>query len=537
MKKLLFSLLFFAFIGANAQSLSRPKLVVGIVVDQMRWDFLYRYYDRYGKDGFKRLLNRGFSCENTFIPYTPTVTAVGHSSVYTGSVPSLHGIMANNWYDRQLKKSVYCTDDTTVRGVGTTSSAGRMSPRRLWATTITDELRMATNFTNKTIAVALKDRGCILPGGHTANAAYWFDQDQGNFITSTYYLDTLPAWVRQFNDRKLPDTYLSQNWNLLYPANTYTQSTPDDRPYEGKVPDGKGSFPHLTSQVTHDKYEAFWFSPFGNTVTLEMAKAAVEGEQLGKGKATDFLAVSISSTDALGHQYGPNSVELEDTYLRLDKDLGAFLKFLDDKVGKGDYLLFLTADHAVAHVPAWSQEHKIPAGGTSAANVRQQLNDALRQRYNQANLIEVVSGSQVYLNDSVLQQSGLDRREVKRQVIQALLRIPAVSKAVDLEDLPSAGLPEKVRLMLTNGYNQKLSGDIQFVNKPQWFEVGVTGTGHGAWNPYDSHIPLVWYGWNIRQGKTNRETYMTDIAATLAALLRIQMPNACIGTVIEEVSR
>jgi predicted AlkP superfamily pyrophosphatase or phosphodiesterase len=537
MKKVLFSILLLSFLGVQAQQLSRPKLVVGIVVDQMRWDFLYRYYDRYGKDGFKRLLNRGFSCENTFIPYTPTVTAAGHACVYTGSVPSLHGIMGNNWYDRQAKRSVYCTEDKTVLGVGTTSSAGKMSPRNLWSTTITDELRMATNFRNKTIAVALKDRGCILPGGHTANAAYWFDQSSGNWITSTYYVDSLPSWVRQFNGRKLPDTYLKQNWNLLYPADSYIQSTPDDRAYEGNHATGRNTFPYTTSNMEGKKYEAFWFTPYGNTVTLDMARAAIEGEGLGKGKETDFLAVSLSSTDALGHLYGPNSVELEDTYLRLDKDLAAFLNYLDGRVGKDDYLLFLTADHAVAHVPGWSSEHKIPAGVSAGAALRLQLNEAIKQRFNIAEGVAVVGSSQVYLNDSVLLTANVDRREVKKLVVQTLMQNPAVAKAVDLENLPAAGLPAQVQMMLTNGYNQKLSGDVQYVNKPQWFDVGATGTGHGAWNPYDSHIPLLWFGWNIKAGKTNREVYMTDIAATLAALLHIQMPNACIGKVIEEVRK
>src|SRR5438105_5379313 len=222
MKRTFLYLAFFFFVlYSGAQALPRPKLVVGIVVDQMRWDYLYRYYSRYSNDGFKRLLHQGFSCENTFIPYTPTSTAPGHSCVYTGSVPALHGIPGNTWYDREQKKLVYCVEDNSVQTVGSSSAAGKMSPANLWSNTITDEIRLATNFRNKTISIALKDRGAILPGGHTANAAYWFDNATGGWISSTFYMKDLPDWVKKFNDKKLPDAYLKQNWNTLYPINSY----------------------------------------------------------------------------------------------------------------------------------------------------------------------------------------------------------------------------------------------------------------------------------------------------------------------------
>ncbi|MGI8600599.1 MAG: alkaline phosphatase family protein [Chitinophagaceae bacterium] len=227
----------------NAQ---KPKLIVGIVVDQMRWDYLYRYSDRYGNEGFKRLLKEGFSCENTFINYIPTYTAPGHTTVYTGAVPSLHGIIGNVWYDKPTGKTVYCTDDDTVTGVGTTSNAGKMSPKNMWSTSFADELRLATNFRNKTIAIALKDRGSILPGGHTANAAYWIDNSTGGWITSSFYMKNLPSWVQTFNNRKWPDVYLKQNWTTLYPITTYNQSTADSKAYEGNLPGGSNSFPHNT---------------------------------------------------------------------------------------------------------------------------------------------------------------------------------------------------------------------------------------------------------------------------------------------------
>src|SRR5687767_1897599 len=299
--------LFFFHSIANGQPVQRPKLIVGIVVDQMRWDYLYRFHDRYSPDGFKRMLNQGFSCENTFIPYTPTYTAAGHSSVYTGSVPAINGIIGNYWYSRTLKRNWYCTDDSTVVSVGSTSVAGKMSPRNMLTTTITDELRLATNFQNKTIGISLKDRGSILPAGHSANAAYWFDNATGGWITSTYYMNELPEWVKKFNDKKLPDLYLQQNWNTLYPINTYKQSTADDKIYESTIGGEDNTFPHQTAAISINEYESFRQTPGGNSYTVDMAKAAVDAEKLGQRGITDFLAISFSSPDYIGHAFGPNS--------------------------------------------------------------------------------------------------------------------------------------------------------------------------------------------------------------------------------------
>lgn len=535
MKKLVFGFLLFIAGIASAQTLTKPKLVVGIVVDQMRWDFLYRYYDRYSAGGFKRMLNDGFSCENTFIPYTPTYTAAGHACVYTGSTPALHGIAGNYWYDRELKRNVYCTEDSTVKAVGSNSEWGEMSPRNMWGTSIGDELRLSNNFKSKVIGVALKDRGSILPAGHSANGAYWFDNETGGWITSTYYMQSLPQWMVQLNAKKLPDTYLTKNWNTLYPINTYTQSTADEKPYEGILPGEDGSFPHKTDALKNNKYEAFRYTPYANTLTLDAAKAAIEGEALGTRGVTDLLAISFSSPDYIGHAFGPNSIEIEDNYLRLDKDLADFFSYLDTKLGQGQYLVFLTADHAVAHVPGFLKENRIPAGTSNTAAMRNVLNEGLQKEFGAGNYISSVINYQVYLNHELLAQNKLDLNAVKRSVIRTLMMQPGIMRAVDLSNLPQANLPQQVHTMLANGYNQKLSGDVQFLYKPGWFEGGERGTTHGSWNPYDSHIPLVWYGWGVKKGKSNQEVYMTDIAPTLAAMLKIQMPNASIGKVISEV--
>jgi predicted AlkP superfamily pyrophosphatase or phosphodiesterase len=522
--------------------LPRPKLVVGIVVDQMRWDYLYRYYARYQDNGFKRLLNDGFSCENTQVDYIPTVTAAGHTCIYTGSVPALTGIAGNDWIVQATGKGMYCTEDTTVQTVGSTSAAGKMSPRNLLTTTVTDELRLATNFRSKVIGIALKDRGGILPGGHTANAAYWFDDKTGNWITSTYYMTDLPQWVKDFNDQKLAEMYLKLDWNTLYPIETYVQSTADNTKYEGKF---KGTdaptLPVKTSGLYKGNLGLIRSTPYGNTITLDLAIAAINAEKLGQNQATDFLAISLSSPDYIGHQFGINAVEIEDTYLRLDREIANFLVYLDAKVGKGNYTVFLTADHGAAHNTAFLNDNNIPAGVWDDGSVLKELNKTLSEKYKSDRLVLSLNDYQVNLNYRDINGQQLNEDDIKKDCIAFLLKQPAVAFAVDMKKAESSAIPEELRERIVNGYNMAHSGEIQIILQPAWFtglgsgDGGPTGTTHGSWNPYDNHIPLVFMDWGIKHGSTVRETHMTDIAPTVAALLHIQAPNGSIGQPIPEV--
>jgi predicted AlkP superfamily pyrophosphatase or phosphodiesterase len=520
------------------KNVGRPKLVVGIVVDQMRWDYLYRYSNRYTNGGFKRLLREGFTCENTLINYTPTITACGHTCVYTGSVPAVHGIIGNDWYSRALGRQVYCAEDTTVRTVGSTSDAGRMSPRNMQVTTIGDELRMSNNFQSKVVGIAIKDRGAILPAGHSATAAYWYDGSTGNWVTSTYYMDKLPDWATDFNSMKWPARYLSQPWTTMYPIASYQLSTADNKPYEGTFKLGLAPvFPHDLGGETGNPFKLISATPFGNTMTLEFAKKALEEYRLGKGGVTDMLAISLSATDYVGHQFGPNSIEIEDTYLRLDKDLAAFFKYLDGAVGKGQYLFFITADHGVAHVPGFMKENKMPAGSWSEGKAVNDLNKLVKEQMGVDKAILAASNYQLYLDHNAIAKAGKPEKEVGDFIIDALLKDAAISNAFPLQELLTTTLPEPMRSMMANGFNRKRSGDIQFVLQPGYIDGGNTGTTHGLWYPYDAHIPLVWMGWGIRAGKSNRTMGMTDISPTVAALLHIQMPNGNVGHVIEEVIR
>jgi predicted AlkP superfamily pyrophosphatase or phosphodiesterase len=543
-KPLLCSLLLLLFFAScqpkHIDTVARPKLVVGIVVDQMRWDYLYRYYERFGNGGFKRLMRKGFSCDNTMINYLPAFTAVGHTCIFTGSVPAFSGIAGNDWVEQATGQRMYCTDDSTVLGVGAEnpeSKEGKMSPRNLLVSTITDEMMMADNFRSKVVGVSLKDRAAILPAGHSATAAFWLEDSTGNFITSNYYMPRLPAWVDSFNKKGLVRQMMKNKWVTLYPKNTYGLSDTDDQPYEGKFKgDSTTAFPHNLDSSYKMSKGTFRNTPYGNTLTLDFAKDAVDGYQLGQDEFTDFLTINCASTDYVGHMFGINSIEIEDTYLRLDQDLSDFFQYLDDKVGKDQYTVFLTADHGAAHAVWYMQNHDIPADYWNPQPLVESLNQELNKTFQVPNLVDTCSNYQITFSNKALRDHKLDLNQVKKVAIDWLNQQPGINYAIDVSKIGELPVAEPVKTMVANGYYSRRSGPIQLILNSGWFEAhGKTGTTHGTWNPYDTHIPLLFMGWGIHHGHTNQTVYMTDIAPTMAALLHIQMPNGCVGKPIGEV--
>ncbi|WP_313504152.1 alkaline phosphatase PafA [Kaistella carnis] len=521
----------------KSAQIERPKLVVGLVVDQMRWDYLYRYYEKYQNDGFKRLLKDGYSFNNVHINYIPTYTAIGHTTIYTGSVPAIHGIAGNDWFDKTTGKNVYCTTDESVKPVGTTDvKSGSHSPKNLWSTTVTDELLLATNFQAKVVGISLKDRASILPAGHHPTGTYWFDDTTGNFVTSSYYMNQLPKWMNDFNAQKMPDQLVKNGWNTLLPIAEYTESSPDNSPWEGLLGSGKTpTFPYSNLAADYQlKKDNIRSTPFGNTLTLKAAEAAIKGEQLGADAITDFLAVNLAATDYAGHKFGPNSIEVQDVYLRLDRDLAEFFKYLDDKVGKGEYTVFLSADHGGAHSKGFMEEHKMPIGFYGEDN--KEFNVMLKDKFKVDQLISKITNNQVYLDDKLMSENNLDAEQVKQYLIDILNKDQSVLFAVDMKKAGSSSIPEPIKTRIANGYNWQRSGDIQVIYHDNWLPTyAKLGTTHGAWNSYDSHIPLIFMGWGIKNGESNKDYNMTDIAPTISALLHIQFPSGNIGNPIVEV--
>jgi predicted AlkP superfamily pyrophosphatase or phosphodiesterase len=518
--------------------LERPKLVVGLVVDQMRWDYLYRYYNKYGNDGFKRLLNTGYSLNNVHIPYVPTVTALGHTCIYTGSVPAIHGIAGNDWTDKETGKNVYCTTDESVTPVGTTNTkVGSHSPKNLWSTTVSDELRMATNFQGKVIGVSLKDRASILPAGHTPNGAFWFDDSTGDFITSSWYMNDLPQWVKAFNAQKMPEKLVANGWSTLLPIDQYTESSPDNSAWEGLLGSAKTPvFPYSNLASDYkDKKDNIRYTPFGNTLTLKLAEAAVEGEKLGSDDVVDMLAVNLASTDYAGHKFGPNSIEVEDVYLRLDQDLAQFFNYLDSKVGKGQYTVFLSADHGGAHSVGFLQEHKITTG-FFGDGMEKNMNDKLKEKFGVDKLINAIDNYQIYFDRKLLKEHKLDLDVVRDFTVEEIENDPNDLYAVSVTKVQQSTIPEPIKQRIINGINRQRSGDIQLISHDSMLPpYSKTGTTHSVWNSYDSHIPLIFMGWGIQHGESNKAYFMTDIAPTVSSLLKIQFPSGNIGNPITEV--
>ncbi|MFY7671422.1 alkaline phosphatase PafA [Tenacibaculum sp. MEBiC06402] len=523
----------------HKKSKDNPKLIIGIVVDQMRYDYLYRFNSKYGDGGFKRLLNNGFSLENAHYNYIPTYTAVGHTSIFTGTTPDNHGIISNHWYDKYQKKVIYCVDDSSYQTVGNESDGGKKSPKRLFTTTVTDQLKLAQNMQGKTIGIGIKDRSAILPAGHTANAAYWFDGGSvGHWISSSYYIDSLPNWVHKFNESGKADEYLSKPWETLYDIKTYSESIEDDNNFEELfVGEEKPVFPHDIPNLRskNNNFSIIKAIPAGNSFTTDFAIAAIEGEKLGQDEFTDFLTLSYSSTDYVGHQFGVDSKEIQDTYLRLDKDLERFFNYLDKTVGKNNYTLFLTADHAAVQVPAYLQSIKIPANYLPGKKLTEFINNIVKEKFKSNKLIENISNFQVFLNKEEIKKVGLTVDEISDYIIEEVINFNGIYKAASAKTMQKTYFEYGILSALQKGYNQKLSGDVLLIPTPSTIIYSKKGSTHGSGYSYDTHIPLIFYGNGIKKGTSAKKYEIIDIAPTVANMLNIAFPNGSTGKVIEEV--
>lgn len=547
---LLASFLMFS-LGANAQVSIRetkpgpaspsfedpPRLVVGIMVDQMRSDYLTRFWNQYGEGGFKRLVGEGFHCRDHHFNYAPTSTGPGHASVYTGTTPSRHGIIGNSWFDKETGTQVYCVGDSTQTSVGTNSDAGKHSPHRLEVTTITDQLRLHHQLRSKVIAIALKDRGAVLPGGHLANAAYWYEGgDTGNWISSSHYMDSLPAWVVDFNESEAAERYRTP-WKTLREINTYAESGLDDVPYESPF-QGEAApvFPHDLPALweANGKFDMLRSTPYGNSLTLDFALRAIDGEQLGTDIIPDFLCISFSSTDYVGHKFGVNSKEVQDTYLRLDQDLERLLDYLDRKVGAGEYTVFLTADHGAGQVSEYLRDLNIPAGYLNTGEIGTNFREFVQFHYGNTGIVRAFSNSQVFLDHQVLRSLELSPREVQETLAAELLGYEGVQEVYTAYQMWNTEYTEGMGAILQNGYHQKRSGDVLIVPAPATPSYSPTGSTHGSPFIYDTHVPLIFFGKGIQKGTLTRRTHIRDIAPTLAVLLGIAYPNGATGLPVSE---
>jgi predicted AlkP superfamily pyrophosphatase or phosphodiesterase len=533
--------LLFVFFLILQNTFSAPKLVIGIVVDQMRYDYLFAYWNKFGNNGFKKLLRDGFLCKNTNFNYVPTYTGPGHASIYTGTTPSMHGIIGNDWFDRKEDAMVYCTEDAQVTGTGTTNATGKMSPHRMLTTTVGDELRVASNKRSKVFGISLKDRSAILPAGHAANGAFWFDGVSGDFITSSYYMPALPAWLDKFNAKKLAAQYLSQPWKTLLPIEQYTESIADDNPYEKPFPaEAKPVFPHdlpAILKAIEGNYGLIKITPYGNSITTDLTKAIIEGEQLGKDEFTDLLCVSYSAPDYIGHQFAPKSIETEDCYLRLDKDIENLLLYLEKNIGKNNFMIFLTADHAAADNPSYLESMNIPSGYLAIDSYINELNNHLLERFPlndpSKRFVRSIVNEQIYLNRTFLVEQKIDRELMEKLAAEFFRRIEGVAGVLTSTQLMNQEYTTGIKHLLQNGFNEIRSGDVIVSLQPSWMDHEKQGTTHGSPYSYDTHVPLIWYGAGITKGSTAEYIPITSIAPTLSLMLNIPYTNGNSGQPIE----
>jgi predicted AlkP superfamily pyrophosphatase or phosphodiesterase len=510
-----------------------PKLVVGIVIDQMRFDYLYKFYGQYSDNGFRRLMSGGMNFTFARYNYIPTYTGPGHASIYTGTTPYYHGIISNDWYDKTNGKRVYCVNDLRYKTVGAPDSSGFVSPKNLLSTTLTDQLRMADNGLSRVFSVSLKDRAAVLPAGHSPNEVYWYDGKSGNFITSTYYTKELPEWLTAFNGEKIPARLMSSVWDTNTKTD-YRAAYPDNGPGEGDpFREGKTTFPHRFDKLTDaEKLEKIFATPFGNELLLDLVLRLIRNDKPGKGPGIDFLAISFSSPDYVGHAYGPNSMEIMDTYVRLDRQLAMLLDTLDRTVGKGNYLLFLTADHGVRPTGAFLKSRNIPAGNIRPDSVERVLKAYCTTRYGNPDLIRKVEDNQVYLDHAVAEKSGIDIASAEENLALVLREKFSRINAILTNSATLGSRPTRTAsTFLLNAHNPARSGDISFETAMNGMmgEDYLRGTSHETSFGYDTHVPLIFYGWHIKPGHSNREVFVEDIAPTVSNLIHIQEPDATLG--------
>lgn len=517
----------------------QPKLIVGIVVSQMRYDYLFRFWDKLDNNGFKKLVDRGTFCKNTSFNYLFSQDGVGHATIVTGTTPSNHGIVGSEWYVNLQEKVVKNVEDGSRKTIGGSFEAGKKSPLNLMSSTFSDELRLSNNFKSKVISISLNGSSAVLSGGHTANAAYWFDESTGDFISSSYYMDSLPDWVNEFNEKKLADIYLQKEWNTLLPIQDYIESLPDKNKYETGF-GSQTSFPYILPELSNStkktkNYSILSKTPFGNNLTKDFALTAILKEKLGEDLFTDVLMVSFNATEEIGNLFGPNSIEVEDAVLRMDKELAHFLDFIDSNIGKENVLLFLTSDHGVSQVPSYLSDMKIPAGYFNSKGALSLLNSALNNVYGKGDWIKKYNSQQIYLNHNLIDDSRLSLEQVQNYVAQFVLQFTGVANTITATTLQNTDFTSGIFQKIQNSYNQKNSGDVIINLKPGWVEKDEGSTNHNTSYAYDARIPLLWYGWKVGRKTVSRQVDITDIAPTISSFLNMSYPNACTGEPIYEL--
>jgi predicted AlkP superfamily pyrophosphatase or phosphodiesterase len=522
----------------------KPRLVIGIVVEQLKYDQLEKFRDRLGENGIKRLINEGTYFKNASFEYMLTQSAPGHATISTGTEPSYHGITSDSWYLPLKNELIYCTKDIEVDPVGGSYEAGLHSPVNLQASTFSDELEMATNKNAKVFGIGLKESSAILSAGHAADGAYWFDNTSGTWMSSTYYIDSLPVWVNDYNAMQFSESYLNNTWSLLKPAEAYADCSPDSNSFEAGF-NSVNYFPYDLKKLrakglfnARNDFSLLRETPYGNSFTTSFAIRLIEKEHLGKDEVTDYISICYSATDNIGHRFGPSSIEMGDAILRLDDEIRNLLAYVNDSIGKKNVLIYFTSSHGISEIPTILEKNRIPAGYFKQNQALQLLRSYLNAVYGEGDWVKGYSERQIFLNRTLIEDARLPLEEVQKKVARFLVQFTGVAAAYPYSAFEANDFGNGNLKRIINNFNPQRSGDVIVTLNPGWVEKeGDYVTNHNSPYEYDSHVPLIWYGWSVNRSTVTRRVNLTDIAATLSSLCKVPYPNACSGEPLFELFR
>ncbi|MFN8258600.1 MAG: alkaline phosphatase family protein [Bacteroidales bacterium] len=537
----LFLILATSYCSVLSQKLipGQPKLVIQVVIENMRYDFIDKFRDKFSDKGFNRLLNEGSFCSNAFYDYMYTGSAQGYTTLSTGTNPSDHGIVSDLWYNRLSGKEQYCITDPEVK-TGTSLSMNKFSPKNIIGSTLGDELKLSNYKQSKVISVSLKNYAAVLTSGMLANAAYWFDDKTGYWTSGSFYMDTLPKWVNDFNKKEFVDLYLQREWNTTLKLSSYTESLADNNSYETGFSGNKRTFPYQLQHIKESEgLSVIKYTPFGNTITLDFSISAIINEQLGKGKFPDLITISFSIPAYVTELFGIHSIELEDIYLRLDNDIAHLLEFIDDYLGKENVLVVLTSDRGAADNPDYLKEIGMPVG-TFNPELAMSLTDSyLKATYGQSGWIKKYYDNQVYLSQYLLDVTKVPAGEIQLKAAQFINQFKGIAKATTATILQSADSSSGMLKKFRNSFNELRSGDILLCFEPGWMEENKKESGHylyhGSPYRYDAHVPLFFYGWNLKKDEITEAVPINNVAPTIARILGIAFPSGANGNPVKEI--
>ncbi|MFP4557610.1 MAG: alkaline phosphatase family protein [Bacteroidales bacterium] len=534
--------LLIASFGLDAQMnlpSEKPKLIVNVVVGQMRSDYIQRYAHKFSNDGFMHLANEGAYCKNARYNYLLTQSLPGIATIVTGTYPSVHGIVSNKWFSVLNGKEVDAVADNSVSTVGGSYFNGKYSPKNLVTSTIGDQIRMLDS-RSKVIGVSLEPSSAIISSGHNANGAYWLDVNKGSWISNTHYMDSLPAWVDSLNVKGFADLYINKDWSLVNPLSSYAEADTliiRDKNIRQRIVEKLNGLAKgiVRPRKSIKDYSALLESPYGITYTKDMAIAAILGEGLGKDNHTDYLSIVLTPTRHIGQKYGPHSIEVEDTYIRLDKELAHLLSFLNSEIGRRNYLLILTSDQGIAATPEHLEKAKIPGGYFEPLQATILLKSYLNIVYGTGDWVLGYHEKQIYLNRMLIEDSSLSLRDFQDKVASFMLQFTGVANVATSYTLQASNFTSGIFQKFQNSYNQRRSGDLLLNLEPGWVERNGHLTSANSPYSYDAHVPLIWYGWRIRRKQILSPVSISDIAPTISTLVGIGWPSGASGSPIKEI--